>query len=192
MYPPPKSPYCCHLCSCVPKFNHYQNGPETKHDKPDGYHIGECRINPQIFLLTRYRKLFSETHNQNTQKTTCQQNNQFIWGASTTKQICEEILYNNEIHAEEHTVNKYNKHCYLFLLAHHRKPHAPTTRQVVPTSLHSNVQTGIHTAARPSFYPWERFNLLTCTNKSKTSRSHPQGVIIHSGKKAKQIMSGYV
>lgn len=189
MNPPPKIHYHCHLRSCVPKFNHQQNGPESKHDKPGGYHIGEYRINPRIFLLTRYRKLFSEptirTHRiQHVNKTISSSGVQ-VTPNKSVRRYCTIMRY---MQRNAQLLNITN----LFFLAHHRKPHVPTTRQVVPISLHSNVQTGTHTAARPSFYPRERFNLLTCTNKSKTSHSHPQGVIIHSGKKAKQIMSGYV
>lgn len=39
----------------------------------------------------------------------------------------------------------------------------------VQTSSHWDVRTGTHTNADTFFYPGERFNLLTCTDKSQTS-----------------------
>lgn len=84
-----------------------------------------------------------------------------------------------------HTHTQSLKHCYLVSPAHHRKPHVAATRQRCPDQFtlgrpdwdtHTNAHT--HT----SFYAGERLNLLTCTNKSRTSQLHRLGVI-HSAER---------
>lgn len=62
---------------------------------------------------------------------------------------------------------------YLVSPAHHRKPHVAAARPDRHTLGRPDLNTHKHTSS----YPEERFNLLTCTDKSKTAKLYRLGVI---------------